>query len=423
MNINENMNYSEKITEFIDGELSQEESSALFSKLAENPELQEELRNSLLLKNMFHQELLTPPPLAKTHLYAKLNLQRSAIILSFLITALLNLKKLLMAPAFTSALIGVSLFTLGLLMTGSNENSKSSLNQRSGHKFFSMQDNDSKNANIVPLVSSKELLTNDKSENKSRLNNRSKKSQSSFSNISDSFANISKVKNPDNNNNFENVENSEKKNTTNNFEEKQSNIIFLPIETSNFNSKFSLNFINNRNANFFSSLGYEISSILESISLSVNKTASSSQLKTSLEPLSNPLLNNYSIAISYTLDKNNSFSVELGQENFPQSFAGKINGYEANITQVFTAQWYGISYQYNFGEITSLYSINPFGKLLISGTSIGPFYKGSLGLTYQLTEKIALQGAVEASRLSYSFQNTWFSTDKYGFLYGVKIGF
>lgn len=412
MKFNDKMNYSEKITEFIDGELTQEESSELFTTLAQNPELQEELRQSILLKNMFHQELLTPPPISRTHVYAKLNLHRGAVILSFLITAFLNFRKLFMNPAFSSALIGIGLFTLGLFMTSSNEQVKSNSSKNSSTEMAIERSDIKKSMNSVnqanvPIISS--ALIPEKMITPKKIVPIFKENLSEEPNIvpnklSDNSLLNSNI-NQNSGNSGENLFGFYEIGLSNPYINKQN--IIIPKSS----------------RNFLSSIGYEISSILESISLSISKTNSISSINLDLDPLSNPLLNNYSIALSYTMNKNNVLSVELGQENFPQKFVGKINGYDAAINQVYTAQWFGISYQYNFGEISSLYSLNPFSKILVSGTSIGPYLKGSLGLSYQLTDKIALHGALEASRLAYSFQSTWFNTDKYGFIYGVKIGF
>lgn len=410
MNLNNKMNYSEKISEFIDGELSQEEISELFHKLANEPELQNELRNSLKLKNMFHQELLTPPPLAKTHVYGKLNLQRSAVVLSFLLTAFINIRRFIMTPAFGSALIAISLFTLGLFMTNTSDKKiASNVNSKNNITLQSNTENQLKFENQIPIVSSF-AKTNDL-----KINAVQKPKNSSL---------------PKNNVNSENDNILNNNTTTETFQTlkqpavqtQENNFIFNQIERSGMALPI-FGFRNNIKSANLTSIGYEISSILESLSISVNKSITTSTLQTELQPLSTPLLNNYYITLSYTLDHHNTISAELGQENFQQKYNGVLNGFDANIEQVYTAQWYGLSYQYNFGEIQSLYDLNPYVKVLVGGTNIGPFLKGSLGVSYQLTDKIALQTAVEASRLHYNFQNNWFQTSKYGVIYGIRVGF
>lgn len=410
------MNYSEKISEFIDGELSQEECSELFSNISQNPGLQDELRQSLLLKNMFHQELFNPPPVSKTHLYAKLNLQRGAVILSFLLTTLINLRRIFVNPAFTSALIGIALFTASYFISNNNENKISDSNKSYSAKSSNEKINQ---AQTVPFVNSAEKqkeIRNTGTNILKNLKNHPKEilSQNNISEINTKQKNLELSDNTLLSNSQENSQNANTKTLT---------IEILPVESSQFNSSSLNPFNNSFKSNFFSEIGYELSSILENISLSLNKSLSSSSVKTNLEPLSNPLLNNYSISITYNLDKHNSFAAELGQENFEQKYSGTINGFDADIAQVYTAQWYGLSYQYNFGNIDNFYGINPFLKALVSGTSIGPFVKGSFGISYPLNEKISLVGAVEASKLAYNFNNTWYFTNKYGVIYGVRIGF
>jgi hypothetical protein len=363
---------------------------------------------------MFHQELMPPPPMAKTHLYAKLNLQRSAVILSFLLTVLINLRKLFMSPAFTSALIGVGLFTLGLFMTNSESDKIAKSNVKS----------DAKQTNQI-IQSKPEIPSSIPTVTSSAGSNLV--SESRINRVKSSKSDSEKLINRNDDKNEQNVvSKSLQVNQVHQAPEIQTQaVILIPseINESYFTRNEILALRNNFRKNFLSSFGYEISNILERISLSINKTTSVSTLNTGLQPLSSPLLNNYSIALTYTMDKHNSIAAELGQENFSQKYHGVINGFDADIKQVYTAQWYGLSYQYNFGEMESFYTLNPFLKAMVSATSIGPFMKGSIGISYNLTDKISLQGALEASRLAYSFQNKWFATDKYGFIYGLKIGF
>jgi hypothetical protein len=195
------------------------------------------------------------------------------------------------------------------------------------------------------------------------------------------------------------------------------------VDNSQFSSKNNLNFNKQNISNVALLSDYEISNFIERISLTINKSNSKSTINTNLEPLSNPLLNDYSISVGYLFDKKNSVGIEFGQENYSQKYSGNIDGKFADVTQVFTAQWYGVAYQYNFGEINSLFDLNPFSRFVVGGTSIGPIIKGILGVSYQANEKLTIQTGFEYSNLFYKFDNNWFFSDKYGIFYGVKIGF
>ncbi|OGU59178.1 MAG: hypothetical protein A2X64_07265 [Ignavibacteria bacterium GWF2_33_9] len=410
MNYENKMKYSEKITEFIDGELSQEETKELFNHVAENPQLQKELRNAMKLKNMFHQDLLVPPPLAKTHIYGKLNLQKSAVILSFLATFLLQIRRAVMTPVFGSALLAISLFTLGLFITDKNDNSQQKVDPvsvKSQNEQILSQAGTTSNFDL-PIVTSEPV---EQSNSTTVIHN----------NANRNSRNNSSIVHTDNLQSANNVQ------TIVNIQSKSKIPVFTPwnynpiISSPMNNNDYSLNNISvNRR---FQNVPYDISSILENLSISINKTMNSSSVNIGMEPLSNPLLNNYSIAVSYMIDKHNTLSGELGQENFSQKYNGYLNNKYAEIAQVYTAQWYGISYQYNFNNIDLLNGIYPYTKILIGGTNIGPYLKTSLGISYPLTDKISIFGGVESSRLYYQFQNNWFNSDLYGFNYGVKIGF
>lgn len=397
-----NKNFNDKISEFLDGELSQEESKELFEYLAYHPELQEELRQYIVLKNLFHKELIEPPKSTKIHLYSKLNLQRSAIFLSFLLTLGSELRKFIFSPAFGAAIIGIALFTFSYFA-----NQKENYPQHQISKSITKLAEHNENKNNIttpetdlkinyPIVKSANVQLQKHNENSSEP-----KIQYNNQDFNSSIENNQRIQNNTIaiNQNIKNVDNSQ------------------------FSSKNNLNFNKQNISNVALLSDYEISNFIERISLTINKSNSKSTINTNLEPLSNPLLNDYSISVGYLFDKKNSVGIEFGQENYSQKYSGNIDGKFADVTQVFTAQWYGVAYQYNFGEINSLFDLNPFSRFVVGGTSIGPIIKGILGVSYQANEKLTIQTGFEYSNLFYKFDNNWFFSDKYGIFYGVKIGF
>ena len=61
----ENMNASELLTAFLDGELDASESQHLFYQLANDPELQDEMQELIAMKSAFKDSKVQPPPALK----------------------------------------------------------------------------------------------------------------------------------------------------------------------------------------------------------------------------------------------------------------------------------------------------------------------------------------------------------------------
>lgn len=405
MDINNNDYYLLKISEFLDGELSPEETRELFNYIADNPELQEELKSSMAVRNMFHQELIPPPPQSKVLLYSKLNLQKTAVVLGFLITTLTQLRKILFNPTVGATLLGIGMFLMGYYASQLSFDR----NQNSSFNATSSQIEKNNAADNIPIVSSSEKIspvqTSKANNSNPTVPNKSKpKTMQSLPQIKTAQAN-------------------------NNLYEANSEIIDYkaPIQNELLLSKSkSSNYdLNNNKINFelLPEVEYILSSFLDKMSISITKSNNTSTIKNNLEPLSNPMLNDYSVAIGFNIDKNNSISFEFGQENYPQRYTGVINNRNATINQIYTAQWYGLSYQHTFDSFSDKLLISPFTKVLASTTKVGPLLKGSAGLSYNVNEKLILQLGFEASSLYYQFQGNTFNTLKYGIFYGAKLNF
>lgn len=398
--------YLIKISEFLDGELSPEETRDLFNQIANNTDLQEELKTSMAVRNMFHQELLPPPKQSKIMLYGKLNLQKSAVIISLLLSLFTYFRRILLNPAVGATLVGIGIFLLGYFTAEYAKNQNTSTAQNS---IVSSSISNTENE-LIPIVKSQEIDNNQTTFVK--LNKTKKFNRPNDSSISDLSLNT-QVKT----NNQDIITQNEGGLALNNFEnyDRQINPTIFAKNNQNIN-------YNTKKGNL-TEIDYLITSFLDKMSIGISKSNSTSNIKNNLEPLSNPMLNDYSVAVGYSLNENNIIAIEFGQENYPQRYTGVINQNEAVINQVYTAQWYGLSYQYNFDKISDKVLINPFVKILSSLTKIGPFFKGSLGMNYSVNDKLILNIGLESSTLLYEFQGKNFNTTKYGLFYGAKINF
>lgn len=424
--------YSQRISEYLDGELGSLETGELFNEISNNPSLQEELKDQINLRSLFQQELLPPPKHSRFFLLGKLNLQRSAAIIGLIATLFSEIKKVIFNPAFGAAVFGAALFIFGYFFTQNvkeNETNLSKIDKQLLSENINTEEKNTKNDDFIKQNSEQNkikanIITGKKEVSTNKDNNLNQNKPLIIAELT-SPKNLTKTDNSQvmSNNDYQDLT---LKNPSNSVQNQQQNkqvaFEFREIPSSNFvKDLFMLNLIYDYSKKM--DVNYFDFSFLDKMSLSIIKSANYSNIKTNLEPLTNPLLNNYSLALAYNINKNNSFSIEYGQENYPQKFSGYINGMAADINQVYTAQWYGLAYQYTFHSSNERLLLNPFFKVLGSATKIGPLFKSSFGLSYHINDKLLLTAGVEGSLLLYQFQNQSYNTQKYGFFYGVRINF
>ena len=416
--------YSQKISEYLDGELDSLETGELFKEISNNPTLQDELKEQIHLRSLFQQELLPPPKESRFVLLGKLNLQRSAAIIGLIATFFSEIKKVIFNPAFGAAIFGVALFIFGYFFTQNvkeNDNNASKI-----EKQILSENTDTKNNDLRQQNSNQNMQKlGANTENNRVKQNKPKITNLTINNSLNNQENKIKLEKKQvvGNNNYQDLTLTNTSNAPHNQEQlSQVTYEFREIPTANFSKdlfKLNLSYDYSRK----SDVNYFDFSFLDRMSLSIVKSANYSNVQTNLEPLTNPLLNNYSLSLAYNFDKNNSISLEYGQENYPQKYSGYVNGIAANINQIYTAQWFGISYQYNLDLPKENLLVNPYVKVLGSATKIGPLFKSSMGLAYHLNDKLLITAGVEGSILIYQFQNQSYNTKKYGFFYGARLNF
>jgi hypothetical protein len=140
-------------------------------------------------------------------------------------------------------------------------------------------------------------------------------------------------------------------------------------------------------------------------------------------PLNQPSLNNMSIGLGYELDENHSVGIEIGQENFQQKYDGANGAEKYHIDQNYLAFWGGAYYQYTFEKSDDLAGIQPFARVFLGATQVGPVQKNMVGIQYRYKNHFSLYGGLETTVLLYRFQNNYFSSQKFGLTYGLNVHF
>lgn len=126
-----------------------------------------------------------------------------------------------------------------------------------------------------------------------------------------------------------------------------------------------------------------------------------------------------SVALLYQLSDRHTFGLEVGNESFPQVFEGMRNGRVIRYEQQPTAQWAGLVYRYSLPAIADRFV--PFVQGFAGGSTFGPLGRVAGGIQYSPAGPLTFLVGLEGSLLGYQFQNTWFTSSKLGFTYGVAV--
>jgi hypothetical protein len=137
---------------------------------------------------------------------------------------------------------------------------------------------------------------------------------------------------------------------------------------------------------------------------------------------SDPLFNNMSAGVGYALAKGSQLAIEVGQEPFTQRYSGLEGRRGVTYTQKPLLFWAGASYRLDL-EGLNLGGVHPYAKVLAGGTSVGPLFKGTIGLNYLPDTRVGFSLGVEGSFLPYRFQGNWFGSRKLGVTYGLSLLF
>ncbi len=137
----------------------------------------------------------------------------------------------------------------------------------------------------------------------------------------------------------------------------------------------------------------------------------------------NALWNNASLSFSYNLSKSHTLGAELGWQDFSQNFSRKIgpNQFKQNQVPMF---FYGrFLYSYNFSQLLTLDKLQPYLKLSIGGTSVGPIVGSEIGAYFNIYRNYGLILSGNFDMLFYNVENKIYNSDKFGLKLGAYYGF
>jgi len=138
--------------------------------------------------------------------------------------------------------------------------------------------------------------------------------------------------------------------------------------------------------------------------------------------MSNTLFTNAGFALLFPVSNHQHVGVEMGQETWPQTYQGTVNGMPVEYTQTPALFWIGATYRHAFAEFNFVEGLRPFAEITGGyAWSQGPLGRAQVGLSYQPSSAIAFTLGVDGAGLNYNNQGQNFTSFKWGVTYGVVI--
>lgn len=421
---NEFMNSREQLVAFLDGELPAEDTSTLFYELANNPELQEEMRQYVLLRNTLRNSQLKAPDALRINILKNTGLYKSPLTSFFDSSA--KIATMLLALFFNKTTFSVILVMLlgatTFFILNNNENPNSIISKSNNGKSEIVNNSKipisssaiiNENNNIVD--NNKSNLFTDRSSDKNTKTYISKNSNNHLNNISSNLQNSNISSDLSNNVDIDNNMN---------------NIIIHIVDNANFiNQNYFL--LSKDNKVKFLKINYIdndiFSDIMKNAEIRIKKYSLMSSNDFQLKNENNPIINDISLELKYNFDSKNSLGIVYGLENFRMIFDKDIDGVIFRYNQSWDASWLALNYHYNIGDLLNT-GIMPEINLLAGATTVGPLFRAGLGLNYYINDNLYINTGFESALLVFkesqaNNNSKWFSLNKYGWNIGFGVGF
>jgi hypothetical protein len=156
----------------------------------------------------------------------------------------------------------------------------------------------------------------------------------------------------------------------------------------------------------------------------MNNPLAFSNPSSKMQSQSDPYLLNMRAGVFYILDDHHSFGIETGRNAFAQKYDNIHPLGNASYEQNPIAWWVSAAYKYQTGELTLIPGLRGFIQANAGGAlELGPLGSGTIGLQYGIAPGILFQVGAEGSMLIYKLDKKYFTTEKFGLIYGLSLQF
>jgi len=391
---NDYMGYEEQISALLDGELSPDITSDIFSQLAQNHELRQEFANQVSIKNFMTAGIEQPP----VHLHS--NIQQTI--------GLNNISNKFWNTAIGKYSIITSTAVITFLITWFNLNNDS--NSLIADNKFNLIDNNSSFSNS-PIAQNNDVETSSSIFNLqkkqipiifSKEEQVEEKSVAIFDEPSSILPDTEYRKSVEDN--YQPISNSQFKTTS-------------PVALNEINKN---DVANRLNPIYFISDKYNEEQV---ITLSIRGLSSENLNDFNLKVENVQKINDFTVGIYYNLNSYFKLGMEAGQENFNLIYESLNGIYIEKIYQTQSNTWIGFSGELKYCPISDLEQVSHYNRLTLGATNIGAISRFETGLTFELDKRFEMVFGANYINLVYGHQDNFYTSGKYGFVYGINFNF
>lgn len=404
MNTYENMTNSELLTMLLDGELSGEQETQIYSALAEDPELQAQLEHQLAIKEVVKSdtEAFTPPLEATFNIFNKLGYAVPAGIpaMKSIWNKLFNRK-----VAVTTALLLLSTFTVTSILTNKSDeqiaqSSATNSNEVIAHNsdaIISQNDNSVEPEKVIEAKASKTVIPISKSsaiKEEVPANNAINLQVSNNQEIAEALV-----------------------------QAKNSEIILnfasMPIQN---NSAYNFAFVNNSKFEYMRSRKDDVryNSTFSLIDRNLNSLYFRAGINANSAATNN--FNNFLIGYMRKWKNDFSFGVELGTESINRLFTDDFSN--SLTTEAKQVVWGAVALRYESHNLTFA-GISPFALARFGfGSDFNYMFGINTGLIRNFNSlPFSISAAFEYTNFQYTHLSNSYNFDKSGFTFGIHYNF
>lgn len=157
------------------------------------------------------------------------------------------------------------------------------------------------------------------------------------------------------------------------------------------------------------------------VSVELRGVTATSFPKATIGSRSNPWMENMAIGV-YLGSERNDFGVEFGQEPFSQHYSGVENGKYVRYEQNMISSWVLGGYRHRFAPWRAFGSVEPYVATGFGATlEAWPLARAGMGIMYMPDRRVRFQLGIEGTLLAFPYQDTWFTSKRAGFTYGISV--
>ncbi|MFP4527249.1 MAG: hypothetical protein ACLFQX_01760 [Candidatus Kapaibacterium sp.] len=387
---------SEQLSALLDGELDVSEAGSLFFELAHNEDLQQEMQQHIQVRNMFKKSITPPPSDLKRNIFAGLGIAGASTAAASAKTPGAGSSFIYGKPLLVAATSLLASAITALVMTfGSPE----------GDSESRFADHIAPADAVQPASFAMAMPTSAERSAENLINE-------SNPAISERNFEAPAASQPE-------IAENHKFNSSGNKDISRAQVPVYILQTRP--QIMPTGYISPEPA--VNAKGEDFVNLFEGVSLGVRGFSATSIPDFGVPSLHQPALNNLSLALGYDLTDNHAFGLEVGQENFQQKYSGTDTEGKFRIDQNYLAFWGGAYYQYSLDKSEALAGIQPFARVFVGATRIGPLQKNLVGLQYKYGKQFSIYGGLETTVLLYQYQGELYTSQKFGLTYGLNVHF